>query len=197
MAMKEKQKQRLCEPFDPSPNPLTYQHIPLLFRDCTLTLLFDISQVLTVPMVSVLKNIGPILITLVESFSEGTRLSKATLAAMTMMVISSAIAGYNDLKFDLDGYIAMFFNVVTNLIHVNLTKRIQKVGGIKKEVVLHYQSVFMCFFLVPLIYKEDVPAILKKYVIDPVLNPCIHPLVHSRTSTYQPFHPLHASILFF
>lgn len=119
-------------------------------------------SVLTVPMVSVLKNIGPILITLTESYRESMPLSKRTLLAMVMMVLSSIVAGYNDLKYHRLGYLAMFVNVATNLLHVQLTKHIQKAGGIKKEEVLHYQSVFMCIFLLPLIYNSNVASILAK-----------------------------------
>ena len=96
-------------------------------------------SVLTVPMVSVLKNLGPILITVTESYQEGSRLSKSTLFSMMMLLMGSVVAGFNDLKYDHLGYLAMFVNVCTNLMHVQLTKYIQKTGGIKKEVVLHYQ----------------------------------------------------------
>jgi len=119
-------------------------------------------SLLSVPMVSVLKNLGPILITVTESWMDKHPLSTWTLVSMGMLVLGSMVAGYNDLQYDTLGYLAMFFNVSTNLCHVQLTKYIQKTGGIKKEVVLHYQSVFMCIFLIPLLMGQNVPLIISK-----------------------------------
>jgi len=39
---------------------------------------------------------------------------------MVMMVLSSIVAGYNDLKYHRLGYLAMFVNVATNLLHVQV-----------------------------------------------------------------------------
>ncbi len=71
-------------------------------------------------MVSVLKNLGPILITLTESFIEGSSLSRTTLLSMCMLVLGSLVAGYNDLKYDFWGYFSMFVNVSTNIAHVTV-----------------------------------------------------------------------------
>jgi len=119
-------------------------------------------SLLTVPMVSVLKNLGPIAITLVESYTDNAPLSSEVLASMLMLMLGSVVAGYNDLKFDLAGYLAMFFNVLTNIIHVSLTKRIQKRGKVRKEVSLHYQSIFMCIFLAFRLVNEDVAGIYQR-----------------------------------
>jgi len=122
-------------------------------------------SLLTVPMVSVLKNLGPILITVTEAYMDEKTLSRYTLISMVMLVLGSLVAGFNDLKYDTIGYLSMFFNVSTNLLHVQLTKYIQKSGGIKKEVVLHYQSVFMCILLLPLLAGQNIPLILSKLMM--------------------------------
>lgn len=73
-------------------------------------------------MVSVLKNLGPIFITLTESHIDDTKLPVATLVSMMMLVLGSFVAGYNDLKYDFVGYLSMFFNVLTNLLHVQVSQ---------------------------------------------------------------------------
>lgn len=122
-------------------------------------------SLLTVPMVSVLKNLGPIAITLVEAYTDNAPISTEVLSSMIMLTLGSLVAGYNDLKFDLAGYLAMFFNVLTNILHVTLTKRIQKRGRVRKEVSLHYQSIFMCFFLTFKLVYEDVTGIIDRLLV--------------------------------
>mmetsp|Transcript_2059 Transcript_2059/g.5381 ORF Transcript_2059/g.5381 Transcript_2059/m.5381 type:complete len:334 (-) Transcript_2059:64-1065(-) len=116
---------------------------------------------LTVPMVSVLKNLGPIFITLMESVTDNKPISLPSIVSMAMLLFGSVVAGYHDLKFDLVGYTSMGLNVGANLAHVHLTKRLQKRGRVRKEVSLHYQSIFMCMLLLPLMMYEDLGAILR------------------------------------
>jgi len=116
-------------------------------------------SLLTVPMVSVLKNIGPVVITLFEAWMESKPVSAGVLLSLLMLVSGGLVAAYNDLMFDKWGYLLMFFNVLTNVVHVNLTKRMQRLS-IKKEVVLHYQSIFMCLFLLPELMNQDLNVIV-------------------------------------
>ncbi|EKX38975.1 hypothetical protein GUITHDRAFT_143790 [Guillardia theta CCMP2712] len=116
-------------------------------------------SLLTVPMVSVLKNIGPVVITLFESWTEGKEVSISVFLSLLMLVSGGLVAAYNDLMFDGWGYLLMFFNVLTNVVHVNLTKRMRSLS-IRKEVVLHYQSIFMCIFLLPELMNQDLNVIV-------------------------------------
>lgn len=121
-------------------------------------------SLLTVPMVSVLKNLGPIAITMHEAVSDHRPVSAGVMAAMAMLLVGSAVAGYNDLRFDAVGYAAMGVNVGANVVHVHLTKRLQRGGRVTKAVSLHYQSIFMCLFLLPLLVQEDVPDIVNQLI---------------------------------
>ncbi|KAJ1489600.1 hypothetical protein T484DRAFT_3470976 [Baffinella frigidus] len=97
---------------------------------------------LSVPMVSVLKN----------------------LLSMLMLFMGSFVAGFYDLKYDFYGYLAMFLNVATNVIHVNVTKRIQKRGIVKNYVALHYQSIFFMVILFPSMISQDFSSVINKLV---------------------------------
>jgi len=122
---------------------------------------------LTVPMVSVLKNLGPIFITLIESRTDKIPLSTEVLCSMLMLTLGSLVAGYNDLKFDFWGYTAMMLNVATNILHVMLTRKIQRGGNVKNELILHYQSIYMCIFLAFLLVNEDVAGIFNRLIQQP------------------------------
>lgn len=120
-------------------------------------------ELLTVPMVSVLKNVGPILITLVEAYTDGKPVTYGLVLSMCMLVLGSVVAGYHDLKFSAVGYGWMGVNVAANLVHVQFMKRMQK-RKIPKAVVLHYQSVAMCLLLLPELFAQDVWSIVGRLV---------------------------------
>ena len=124
-------------------------------------------SLLSVPMISVLKNIGPILITVVESLTDGLPVSGGLVVSMVMLILGSVVAAFNDLQFDTMGYAAMAINVGANLVHVNFMKRVQKTK-IPKAVVLHYQSVFFVLLLLPQLWAEDLPAILSSLAQQPL-----------------------------
>mmetsp|Transcript_9885 Transcript_9885/g.24204 ORF Transcript_9885/g.24204 Transcript_9885/m.24204 type:complete len:487 (-) Transcript_9885:2-1462(-) len=119
---------------------------------------------LSVPMVSVLKNLGPIFITLLESYTDQRRISPNLWLSMLMLFMGSFVAGFYDLKYDFYGYLAMFLNVATNVIHVNVTKRIQKRGIVKNYVALHYQSIFFMLLLFPSMIRQDFFSVINKLV---------------------------------
>ena len=105
---------------------------------------------LSVPMISVLKNIGPILITVVEAKTEAKPLSWGLILSMVMLVSGSVVAGYHDLQFDVLGYSWMAVNVCANVVHVQLMKRVQQ-RCIPKAEILHYQTLVMSVLLLPLL----------------------------------------------
>lgn len=138
-----------------APLGLTYSAM-LYSSNCAL-------ELLTVPMVSVLKNIGPILITMLESWTDGKDISAGIWLSMAMLILGSVVAGYNDLSFNAIGYFWMAINVSANLTHVQLMKRMQK-RAIPKPEVLHYQSIAMCVLLLPKLWTEDVVSIISRLV---------------------------------
>jgi len=81
---------------------------------------------LAVPMISVFRNFAPITITLVEwLWMKERKPSAGVLFAMALLIIGAMIAAVNDLAFTLEGYLWMLTNVVSNVAHLIVLRKLK------------------------------------------------------------------------
>lgn len=96
-------------------------------------------SLLTVPTITALKNVGPIFITIVEAFQGEHRLRPRLVVASLLLLQGSLVVGYYDLSFDGLGYAVMCGNVISNVVHVLLMKRLSR-RGVRKAAPLESRS---------------------------------------------------------
>jgi len=81
---------------------------------------------LAVPMISVFRNFAPIAITLVEwLWMKERKPSAGVLFSMALLILGAIIAAVNDLAFTVEGYLWMLTNVVANVAHLIVLRKLK------------------------------------------------------------------------
>lgn len=81
---------------------------------------------LAVPMISVFRNFAPITITLVEwLWMKERKPSVGVLFSMALLILGALIAACNDLAFTVEGYLWMLTNVVANVAHLIVLRKLK------------------------------------------------------------------------
>jgi len=88
----------------------------------TLTSGMHALRLLSVPVVTVLKNFGIILVALGDHILFGQFVDMHTIFALLLILLSSVLSGLTDLSFTLNGYLWMLFNITANMGYVLYTR---------------------------------------------------------------------------
>lgn len=88
----------------------------------TLTSGMHALRLLSVPVVTVLKNFGIILVALGDHLLFGQFVDIQTIFALFLILLSSVLSGLTDLSFTLNGYLWMLFNISVNMGYVLYTR---------------------------------------------------------------------------
>lgn len=72
----------------------------------------------SLPILTVWKSLGPMLVTLFERFYFGDRFSTSVYLSMTLIVLSAFVTAINDLEYSAMGYLWAFLNVLSNVAYL-------------------------------------------------------------------------------
>lgn len=112
---------------------------------------------LAVPMISVFRNFAPIAITLVEwLWMKERKPSNGVLFSMALLVLGAMIAAFNDLSFTMEGYLWMLTNVVSNVAHLIVLRKLKLNRDLSNMQILHYSALWSLFWLIPVGLYEDI-----------------------------------------
>eukprot|EP00054_Salpingoeca_dolichothecata_P011119 m.61866 g.61866 ORF g.61866 m.61866 type:complete len:328 (-) comp19310_c0_seq2:125-1108(-) len=83
-------------------------------------------QFLSIPVITVFKNLTNLLIAYGDWYFFGQKVSRAILGSFLMMVIGSILSGYTDLQFHMEGYFWMAGNCVSQACYVLYMRQAKK-----------------------------------------------------------------------
>jgi len=106
---------------------------------------------LSVPMVTVFKNLTTVMITLGDNFLFGQPLSFGILGSIFLMFLGSFVASMNDLEFKLIGYFWMAMNCVISAAYVLYMKHAMKGTKLSEFGMVYYNNSLSLPFLIPLL----------------------------------------------
>lgn len=114
-------------------------------------------RALPVPMTSVLRNLAPITITLVEwLLMKGPVPSLGVLFSMALLLLGAFVAAVNDLAFNPVGYLWMMTNVASNVSHLLVLRKLKLNKDLSNTQILHYSALWSLFWLIPVGLYEDI-----------------------------------------
>jgi len=120
-------------------------------------------KVLIVPMVTIFKNLTTTLTAMGDFILFGQPLSPGILASVTLMVASSLVAGYNDLKYDAQGYAWMALNCVVSSGYVLYMRFAMKKTQLNEWALVYYNNVLSIpMLLVWLLLSNEMPEVIYK-----------------------------------
>eukprot|EP01120_Amphizonella_sp_Union-15-10_P015361 TRINITY_DN789_c0_g1_i1.p1 TRINITY_DN789_c0_g1~~TRINITY_DN789_c0_g1_i1.p1 ORF type:complete len:322 (-),score=32.31 TRINITY_DN789_c0_g1_i1:5-970(-) len=112
-------------------------------------------QLLSVAMVTILKNFQTVAVTLGDNFFFGHHISRWTAVSILLMFGGSVVAGLNDLQFNLIGYLSMLLNCTFGASYALYMSRLntQLKSSMSKA---YYNNALALPFLIPLllIFRE-------------------------------------------
>lgn len=110
-------------------------------------------KLLSVPMVTIFKNITTTLITFGDFALFGQQLSKGILQSIFLMIFGSLVAGFNDLSFNYEGYKWMTINCIVSASYVLYMRFAMKKTQLNEWGMLYYNNVLAIPTLIPLLFK--------------------------------------------
>mmetsp|Transcript_23991 Transcript_23991/g.37614 ORF Transcript_23991/g.37614 Transcript_23991/m.37614 type:complete len:276 (+) Transcript_23991:2-829(+) len=114
-------------------------------------------RTLSVPMTSVLRNLAPITITLVEwLLMKGPAPSYGVVLSMALLLSGAMVGALNDLAFTVEGYTWMLTNVAANVSHLLVLRKLKLNKDLSNTQILHYSAIWSLFWLVPVGLFEDI-----------------------------------------
>eukprot|EP00277_Geminigera_cryophila_P015214 CAMPEP_0179447976 /NCGR_PEP_ID=MMETSP0799-20121207/31769_1 /TAXON_ID=46947 /ORGANISM="Geminigera cryophila, Strain CCMP2564" /LENGTH=483 /DNA_ID=CAMNT_0021239251 /DNA_START=217 /DNA_END=1669 /DNA_ORIENTATION=- len=112
---------------------------------------------LAVPMISVFRNFAPITITLVEwLWMKERKPNNGVLFSMALLIVGAMIAAVNDLAFTVEGYLWMLTNVVSNVAHLIVLRKLKLNRDLSNMQILHYSALWSLIWLIPVGLYEDI-----------------------------------------
>jgi len=112
---------------------------------------------LAVPMISVFRNFAPIAITLVEwLWMKERKPNNGVLFSMALLILGAMIAAANDLSFTVEGYLWMLTNVVSNVAHLIVLRKLKLNRDLSNMQILHYSALWSLIWLIPVGLYEDI-----------------------------------------
>jgi len=112
-------------------------------------------QSISVPMVTIFKNLSTTLTAIGDNRLYGQPLSFGIISSMVLMVMGSVIAGYNDLQFDFNGYMWMFINCGLTASYVLYMKVAIKATKLTEFGLVFYNNFLALPTLFPIIYFSE------------------------------------------
>ncbi len=83
-----------------------------------LIIIFYRLKLLSIPMVTIFKNMTTALVTFGDNVIFGEQLTSGILTSVIIMVFGSIVAGFSDLEFNFEGYVWMIFNCVISAAYI-------------------------------------------------------------------------------
>ncbi|KAI8870765.1 UDP-galactose transporter [Ramicandelaber brevisporus] len=121
-------------------------------------------QYLNVPIFTIFKNMTIILVAFGEFKLFGSPVTPLMLTSFLLMVLSSVIGGWNDLQFNLVGYVWMAFNCASTAFFTLHIRRVQKLVGFKDFDTVYYNNTLLTpMFIVMSLITEDWSSFIKYY----------------------------------
>lgn len=108
-------------------------------------------KLLTVPMVTIFKNFTTTMTTMGDFIMFGQSLSYGIVASVTLMVTSSIVAGYYDLKYDAQGYCWQGFNCLVSAGYVLYMRFAMKKTQLNEWGMVYYNNALAIPTLIPLV----------------------------------------------
>jgi len=108
-------------------------------------------KLLSVPMVTIFKNLSTTVITIGDYFLFGQPLSMGILFSVFLMIASSLVAGYNDLAFDANGYTWMGINAVVTAGYVLYMRFAMKKTQLNEWGMVYYNNSLAIPTLLPML----------------------------------------------
>jgi len=114
---------------------------------------------LSVPMVTIFKNVTTTIVALGDFFLFGQDLSFGIMCSLIMMIGSSVVAGFNDLAFNMIGYIWMMINCIVSAGYVLYMRYAMKRTNLSEwEMVLYNNTLAIPVLLPILVVTGDFSA---------------------------------------
>ncbi|PRP74270.1 hypothetical protein PROFUN_12017 [Planoprotostelium fungivorum] len=113
---------------------------------------------LTVPMITVFKNLSTVMTTYADAHVTNQEVPQPIAISCLLIVLSSIAAGYSDLSFNLTGYLVMGFNCVITTAYLIYMKSVSSRNPATKNyldswTMTYYNSVISLPFLLPLAWS--------------------------------------------
>lgn len=151
------------EPIQPS---RLKQWIPLNL--CFLAMLTTGSfalSLLTVPMVTIFKNLQTAIISFGDWYFLGKSSSLGTIACLIVMITGAVTAGYNDLEFDLRGYFWVLFNCLCGAAYVLFTKLVIDTQKMNKINNINYNcTISLPFLFAVMIVNGELSGVMRWFL---------------------------------
>lgn len=110
---------------------------------------------MSIPMVTVIKSLSTALTGVGDYVFFGQRMSSGILTAVAIMVVSSVVAGFNDLTFNLYGYTWALINCVSSTAYVLYMKLVLKNTGVSEFAAVLLNNFIALPMLLPFIIYGD------------------------------------------
>jgi len=115
----------------------------------------------SVPMVTITKNLANIITVLGEYYLFGEPLSFLTLLSVAIMVIGAVLAGANDLEFNFYGYVWMAINCVFTSGYVLYMRFASTSIKLPRFGMVYYNNLLSCALLLPIcIFRNEFAVLL-------------------------------------
>eukprot|EP01111_Echinosteliopsis_oligospora_P017195 TRINITY_DN7373_c0_g2_i1.p1 TRINITY_DN7373_c0_g2~~TRINITY_DN7373_c0_g2_i1.p1 ORF type:complete len:288 (-),score=32.47 TRINITY_DN7373_c0_g2_i1:220-1083(-) len=108
-------------------------------------------SLLSVPMVTIFKNLTTMLITVGDRLFFDQTFNIGVGISLFLMSIGSLVAGWNDLEFRLDGYVWMMFNCVVSACYILFMRYAMKGTKLSEFGSVYYNNFLSIPLLIPLI----------------------------------------------
>lgn len=114
---------------------------------------------ISVPMITVIKSFSTVLIGLGDALFFGQPASTGVYASMVIMVVSSVVAGFNDLSFNLYGYICAGINCLAAVAYALYMRFALKSSGVKEFAAVFLNNALgLITFLPFLLFSGEIPS---------------------------------------
>lgn len=142
----------------------TYMHflpVNILFLSMVLTGVYTL-KLLSVPMVTIFKNTNNILVCIGEYLLFRESVSQGTAVTLIVMFLASLLAAYEDLEFDLIGYLWMIFNCFATTFYVLYIRYIVSYVKVSKFGMVYINSLLSIpfIFIADMLFFDDIQRFL-------------------------------------
>jgi len=121
-------------------------------------------KLLSIPMVTIFKNLTTALVTIGDFAFFGETLTQGIVVSVVIMVLGSVVAGLNDLAFDSVGYFWMLSNCVASAAYVLYMRFAIKKTKLSEWNMVYYNNILAIPTLIPFMYLNgELPSFFYDY----------------------------------
>jgi GDP-mannose transporter len=111
-------------------------------------------RILSIPMVTIFKNISTCLVTFGDYALFGQDVTSGIFASVIIMVVASVVAGFNDMAFDVNGYMWMIMNTFVTAAYVLYMRYAMRKTRLSEYGAVYYNNLLAIPFLLPVLYAS-------------------------------------------